>query len=100
MGQFLYLQTPTPLESSIEVSDTRTPSSFLMLTTSLSSPDDDEDSADEDTISLSLLPTLPDSTLGSTSVITPSSLVFLSVSSHLTASTLPPSILAKCGART
>jgi len=51
-----------------------------MPTSSLSSPDDDEDFADEHTVSLSLLPTLPDSTLGSTSVITPSSLGFSSVS--------------------
>ena len=80
--------TPTPLESSVEVSDARTPSSFHMPTTSLSSPDDDEDSADELTVTLSLLPTLPDSTLGSTSVITPSSLAISSVS---TASSLPPS---------
>ena len=43
--------TPTPLESSVEVSDVRTPSSFHMPTTSLSLLDDDEDSADEDTLS-------------------------------------------------
>jgi hypothetical protein len=87
---------PTPYESSVEVSDARAPSSFHMPTTSLSSPDDDEDSADEDTVSLSLLPTLPDSTLGSTSVITPSLLVVSSVS---TASTLPPSTLVISQAR-
>ena len=68
----------------------RTRSSFHMPTTSLSSPDDDEDAADEHTVSLSLLPTLPDSTLGSTSVITPTSVAFSSVS---TASSLPPSTL-------
>ena len=82
--------TPPPLESSVEVSDVRTPSSFHMPTTSLSSPDDGEDSEDELTFSSSLLPTLPDSTLGSTSVITPSSVAFSSVS---TASSLPPSTL-------
>jgi hypothetical protein len=47
------------LESSVEVSDARTPSSFHMPMTSLSSPDDDEDAADEHTVSLSLLPTYP-----------------------------------------
>ena len=46
-----------------------------MPTTSLSSPDD-EDSADEYAVSLSLLPTLSDSSLGLTSVIIPSSLAF------------------------
>ena len=45
-----------------------------MPTTSLSSPD--EDSADEYAVSLSLLPTLSDSSLGLTSVIIPSSLAF------------------------
>ena len=79
--------TPTPLERSLEVSDVWTPSSFHMPTISLPSPDDNEDSEDELTVSLSLLPTLPDSTLGSTSVITPSLLALSSVS---TASSLPP----------
>ena len=90
----LALSATPSLESSVEVSDARTPSSFHMPTTSTSWPDDDgedRDSEDEHTVSLSLLPTLPDSTLGSTSVITPSSLVLSSVS---TASTLPPSTYA------
>ena len=58
---------------------------FFVFGDSLPDDDDNENFADEH-----MLPTLPNSTLGSTCVITPSSLV---VSSASTASTLPPSTL-------
>ncbi|CAA7269900.1 unnamed protein product [Cyclocybe aegerita] len=87
--------TPSPLAESTEERDVATPTSFQIPPTTESSVqepelpiDQDEDAIDEETVSLSLLSSLPPSTLGSTSVITPTS---LDISSASTASTLPPS---------
>ncbi|KAF8958935.1 hypothetical protein BDZ97DRAFT_1761747 [Flammula alnicola] len=79
---------PTPIESSLEEQDVPTPTSFHMPLPTESSRPDEEESIDEEIVSLSLLSSLPPSTLGSTSVVTPTSIAMLSPS---TASTLPPS---------
>ncbi|KAF9557793.1 hypothetical protein CPC08DRAFT_764341 [Agrocybe pediades] len=82
--------SPSPLDASIESgADAPTPTTFNLPPPTES--EFDQDIVDEETISLSLLSSLPSSSLGSTSVLTPTS---LEIASPSTASTLPPTTVA------